>query len=71
MARSKFSGVTLPVQLLEKIRKRIKGTGFTSASSFVEYVMRTIVEEKAEKGRAYSEGDKRRVMKRLEALGYF
>jgi Arc/MetJ-type ribon-helix-helix transcriptional regulator len=66
---NKFSSVSLPKELIEKIKRRIKGTGFTSVSSFVEYVMRELVAEEKEK-KAFAEDDSRRVRDRLKALGY-
>ena len=66
---NKFSSVSLPKELIEKIKRRVKGTGFTSVSSFVEYVMRELVAEEKEK-RAFSDDDSRRVRDRLKALGY-
>ena len=66
--RRRFGTVSLPYPLIEKIKERIDGTGFTSVGSYVEYVMRAIVEEKEEK--AFTEKDKDRIKTRLKALGY-
>ena len=47
----KFTTISIPTPLAEKIKKRIKGTGFTSLSSYVTYVLREVisgVEEESE-----------------------
>ncbi len=43
----KFTSVSIPTQLFKKIEKRIKGTGFTSVSSYVIYVLREILAEES------------------------
>jgi len=65
----KFTTVSIPTPLFEKVKKRIKGTGFTSVSSYVTYVLREIVAEE-EKEEPFSEEDEERVKSRLRALGY-
>jgi Arc/MetJ-type ribon-helix-helix transcriptional regulator len=67
----KFTTISIPTPLAEKIKKRIKGTGFTSLSSYVTYVLREVLsgieEEHVE---AFSKEDEERVKERLRALGY-
>ena len=66
--RVEFSSVSLPKPLLEKVKELTEGTGFTSTSSFVEYMLREILaENKNEKG---AEESREIVKKRLKALGY-
>jgi len=64
-----YSTVSLPVPLFKKIRKTIKNTGFTSVSSFVEYVMREVVSA-GNKKEPFTTEDEKRVKDRLRALGY-
>jgi Arc/MetJ-type ribon-helix-helix transcriptional regulator len=67
----KFTTISIPTPLAEKIKKRIKGTGFTSLSSYVTYVLREVLsgmEEEHEE--AFSKEDEERVKDRLRALGY-
>lgn len=67
----KFTTVSIPTPLFKKIEERIKGTGFTSVSSYVTYVLREVVsEEEEEKGEPFSKEDEERVKERLRALGY-
>jgi hypothetical protein len=67
----KFTTISIPTPLAEKIKKRIKGTGFTSLSSYATYVLREVIagtEEKPEE--AFSKEDEEKVKERLRALGY-
>jgi len=67
----KFTTVSIPTPLFEKVQQRIKGTGFTSVSSYVAYVLREIVaEEEEEKEKPFTKEDEERVKSRLRALGY-
>ena len=40
---SNYSTISIPKPLAEKIKKRCEGTGFTSVSSYVTYVLRQII----------------------------
>jgi len=70
----KFTSVSIPIPLFKKVEARIKGTGFTSVSSYVAYVLREIIAE--EEGQEdpdkqpFSKEDEERVKNRLRALGY-
>jgi Arc/MetJ-type ribon-helix-helix transcriptional regulator len=67
----KFTTISIPTPLAEKIKKRIKGTGFTSLSSYVTYVLREVLSGMEEENEeAFSKEDEERVKDRLRALGY-
>lgn len=66
----KFTTVSIPTPLFKKIEERIKGTGFTSVSSYVTHVLREVVSEEEEEGEPFTKEDKERVKERLRALGY-
>ena len=66
----KFTTVSIPTLLFKKIEARIKGTGFTSVSSYVTYVLREVVAEEEEEGEPFTKEDEERVKERLRALGY-
>ncbi len=68
--KKKFTTVSIPSPLFKKVEERIKGTGFTSVSSYVAYVLREIIAEEEEEEEPFSEEDKERVKERLRALGY-
>ena len=66
--KTKFTTVSIPVPLFEKVKKQIEGTGFTSVSSYVGYILREVV---AEKGEApFTKDDEEEIRKKLENLGY-
>jgi len=68
--KKKFTTVSIPTPLFKKVVERIKGTGFTSVSSYVAYVLREIITEEEEEEQPFSKEDKERVKERLRALGY-
>lgn len=69
----KHTTVSIPVQLYERIKVRIDGSGFTSVSDYVTYVLREVLaslelEEKEEI--VFTKEEKEKVIERLKALGY-
>ena len=67
----KFTTVSIPTPLFEKVSERIKGTGFSSVSSYVTYVLREIAaKQKEETQTPFTVEDEARVKDRLKALGY-
>ncbi len=69
--KKKFTTVSIPTPLFEKIRDRIEDTGFTSVSSYVAYVLREVIaEDVQEEEDPFTEEDEERVKERLRALGY-
>ncbi len=67
----KFTSVSLPKQLVDKIKDFIKDTGFTSVSSFVEYIMREIISEKQSvKNKKVSKKEVEDIEDKLRNLGY-
>jgi len=67
----RFTTVSIPKPLFEKLKRQIEGTGFTSVSSYVTYVLREILaEEGAQEERVFTREDEEAVKRRLRALGY-
>ena len=68
----KYTTVSIPVQLYEKIKKLIEGTGFTSVSDYVTFVLREVIAsiEEEEKEEVFSEEEEEKIKERLRALGY-
>ena len=67
----KYTTISIPTALAEKIKKRIEGTGFTNLSSYVTYVLREIISNMDEESNeAFSKEDEEKVKERLRALGY-
>jgi len=71
--RTKYTTVSIPVTLYNRIKQLIEGTGFTSVSQFVTYVLREVVadmEREKLESENISEEEKRRIIERLKRLGY-
>ncbi len=70
--RSRYTTVSIPVTLYNRIKELIKGTGFTSVSQYVTYVLREIIaaHEEAKYIEPFSEEDKKRIIEKLKKLGY-
>ena len=69
--KNKFTTISIPTPLANKIKKRIEGTGFTSLSSYTTYVLRKVISGREEETQdAFSKEDEKRVKDRLRALGY-
>jgi len=69
---NKYTTISIPTPLAQKIKKRIEGTGFNSLSSYVTYVLREVISniEEEEQDEAFSKEDEEKVKERLRALGY-
>ncbi len=68
--KRRYTTVSIPTTLFKKIERRIEGTGFTSVSSYVTYVLREILAEDENGKEPFSKEDEERVKERLRALGY-
>lgn len=70
MKNSRYTTISIPLPLYKNIQKLIKGTGFTSASDFVTFVLREVLLDV--KGRESKQSIvKRKLIKdRLKTLGY-
>jgi Arc/MetJ-type ribon-helix-helix transcriptional regulator len=69
MAEEKVK-VELPKSIIEKIKKRIDGTGFESVSSYIAYVLEEILKEMEDDKDDFTDEDEKKVKERLRALGY-
>jgi len=68
----RYSSVSLPLPLIEKIKQTIKGTGYSSVGSFVEDLVRTALSARKEEDNKdfIDSREKEVIKKRLRALGY-
>jgi metal-responsive CopG/Arc/MetJ family transcriptional regulator len=64
--RIEFTSISIPAALFKKVEKRIKGTGFPSVSSYVGFVLRSILSESGKK----TDYEIEDIKKRLRELGY-
>ena len=68
-----YTTVSIPKPLAEKVKERMKGTGFSSVSSYVTYVLRQVlssIEEDERKAQAFTKEEEEKVKQRLRDLGY-
>ncbi len=67
----RYTTISIPLPLAVKVKEAIEGTGFTSMSDYVTFILREVLCE-IEDGKASSgsEGSRESVVKRLRALGY-
>ena len=68
-----YTTVSIPKPLVEKIKERMKGTGFSSVSSYVTYVLRQIlssIKEEERTKQAFTKEEEEKVKQRLRDLGY-
>jgi len=72
MKKRKNMEITIPQTLYEKIKKRVKETGFTSVSDYVTYVLKEIISnlEEEQKKEIFTKEEEEKVKERLKALGY-
>ena len=69
----KYTTVSIPKPLAEKVKERMKGTGFSSVSSYVTYVLRQVlssIEHDKRAKQAFTKEEEDRVKQRLRDLGY-
>ncbi len=65
-----FNMISIPAPLFEKAKERIEGTGFTSVSDYLTFMLREVITSYEKDEEAFSEEDEKRVKERLRALGY-
>ena len=68
-----YTTVSIPKVLVEKIKNRMKGTGFSSVSSYVTYILRQVlssIEEEERTKEAFTKDEEEKVKQRLRDLGY-
>jgi len=72
MTKGKYTTVSIPTVLGDKLKSRIEGTGFTSLSDYVTYILREVLAslEEQEKETTFSKEEEEKVKERLKALGY-
>ena len=68
-----YTTVSIPKPLAEKIKERMVGTGFSSVSSYVTYILRQVlssITEEERKKQAFTKAEEEKVKQRLKDLGY-
>jgi Arc/MetJ-type ribon-helix-helix transcriptional regulator len=69
-SEKELANVLIPTSLYERIKERIKGTGFTSVSNYVTYVLKELLAEEKKSEEPFNEEDEEKIKARLRALGY-
>ncbi len=69
MSENDSVSVTIPKRLLEKIRKKILNTSFSSPSEYVTYLLEKELSG-TEDEEVFSKEDEEKVKERLRRLGY-
>lgn len=67
-AKRKYTTITIPAPLFNKLKGKIKETGFSSVSDYVTYVLREILVELDSKDPSAKRNSA--VVEKLRALGY-
>ena len=65
--------ISLPEELEEKLKNKIKETNFDSISDYLIYILKQVLEKETESSRKeqpYSEEEEQAVKNRLKELGY-
>jgi len=65
-----FTNISIPTSLYKKIEEKIKGTEFTSVSSYVAKVLRESLSKEEENKEVFSAEEEEKIKERLKALGY-
>ena len=68
-----YTTVSIPKPLANKVKERMKGTGFSSVSSYVTYILRQVlssIEQDKREKQAFTKEEEDRVKQRLRDLGY-
>lgn len=69
----KYTTVSIPVTLYNRIKALIESTGFTSVSQFVTYILREVVssmEKEKLESQVVPEDEKETIIEKLKKLGY-
>ena len=62
-----FTSISVPTVLFKKVEKHVENTGFPSVSSYVAFILRTLLSEKKNKKADY---EAEIIKEKLKELGY-
>jgi len=65
-----FMTVSIPTSLYKKIEEKIKGSEFSSVSSYVTKVLREKLAQEEKSTEVVKPGEEEKIKERLKALGY-
>lgn len=64
-----YGTISIPMPLINKIKKKIKGTGMNSVSAYVTFILRQILSSDST-GEVLNKNEEDEIKKRLNSLGY-
>ena len=65
-----YGTISLPLPLIEKIKLKIEGTGMSSVSSYVAFVLRQILSSETLNKESFNKEEEEKIRNRLRSLGY-
>jgi len=65
-----FMTVSIPTSLYKKIEEKIKGSEFSSVSSYVTKVLREKLAQEEKSSEVFTPEEEEKIKERLKALGY-
>ncbi len=68
--KTEYGTVSLPMPLIDLIKKNIKGTGMQSVSAYVTFILRQILSSPSQGGEVLNKDAEKDIKERLEYLGY-
>jgi Arc/MetJ-type ribon-helix-helix transcriptional regulator len=68
----KYTTISIPTPLADKIKKQIEDTGFNSLSSYVTYILRQTISsiEQDDRDKGLTKDEEEKIKERLRNLGY-
>ena len=67
--KNKYSTVSLPMPLIEEVKRNIGGTGIHSVSEYVTFILRQIFSS-PDRGQVLDKKTEEEIKNRLKSLGY-
>ena len=71
MKKSKYTSISIPVEMHENLEKLIKGTSFVSVSEFVKHILRDVISSGGLCSDKLTKDEIGMIRKRLKNLGYY
>ena len=68
--KTEYGTVSLPMPLIELIKKNIQGTGMQSVSAYVTFILRQVFSSPLKKGEVLDKKTEEDIKERLRNLGY-
>ena len=70
MVNKKYTTVSIPATLANKLKKKLKETGFKNLSDYVTYLLREVLTDWDKEETKLNKDEEKLIKERLKALGY-